>query len=120
MTDRPKRTASEPTLVLDRAMLPPIGPADDDVPAFLRPHDAGPVTLPAPSSEVPPSMTILDVPPEERAAMLREMREAETRVECKICSTCPGCHGTHMVTPERARQIENGEVDDALAVLKRR
>lgn len=78
--------------MLDRSSLPPTGAA--------------------PSSEVPPQMTILDLEPEERAEMLRRFREAETLVPCPACTRCAGCSGLHMVTPERARQIASGEIDD--------
>jgi hypothetical protein len=65
-----------PTRPMPRVALAPIAPVSDDV-------------------------TILDVSPEERAALLRAQEEdlRATLVPCPQCERCATCNGLHSVPP---------------------
>lgn len=78
MTRGRRRTTTEPTLVIDRASLPPVS------------------RVPGPTIE-----QLADI---ERVR--RDLENAvETMVPCPACANCGGCKGVHMVSPERARQL---------------
>lgn len=76
MTDGPKRTTSEPTLVIPRESLRPVS----------KIH--GP--------------TIEQLATVERAR--RDL--AETLVPCPTCEHCASCKGMHMVSPAHAAEIK--------------
>lgn len=86
MTEGPKRSTTEPTLVIDRDALPPVSRA------------VGP--------------TIEQLADIERAR--RDIAEsAETLVPCPACEHCGPCRGTHMVPPARAAAMrETPSLDD--------
>lgn len=99
--DGPKRTSTEPTLVIDieRALSEK---AKAEIAKAAAAYPAVPIT----ELDEPDDVALPQATPEELADMLRaRRREQPTLVACPICKECAGCDGQHMVTAERAAEL---------------